>query len=169
MLKNFFEQFSLVEQCPSCGHVLADQYRSVEEGAQARPPACPDCHCAMSWIPAIGRMDLLSDGSDGAKFEMYDGQNQKVEVGSFAQMHKLERESNQQFRNGEGQPILFRALHQSKSQMGVNTFGEAPTEQPTAASKAKFGFQGATRVLSGEPDVTFGPGVHEGNTSALKD
>jgi hypothetical protein len=141
----------------------------VEEGAQARLPFCPACHCQMQWVPAIGRMDLLNDGSDHAKFIMYDGQNRQVEVGSMRQMHRLEAESEQQARNGEGQPIRFRALHQSKSQMDVNTFGEGPAEKPTEAGKRKFGLGAGTRKLPGEPEVTFGPGVGEHNTSALKD
>jgi hypothetical protein len=124
----------------------------------------------MGWIPAIGRMDLLSDGSDGPKFEMYDGQNQKVLVGSYAQMHKLERESAQQAANHEGAPLRFRALHQTKSNMDCNTFGDGPAEKPSAEAARRFGLQGATRQHGGtEPTVTYGPGIHDGNTSALKD
>lgn len=153
--------------CQSCGHVLVDQYRSVDEGAQAHPPACPQCHCRMAWIPQVGRMDLLSDGS--GKFTTYDGQNQHVEVDSYAAMHRLEAESEQQYRNGEGQPVRFRALHQHRSNLSENTFGNNPSAHPSAAGKSKFGLQGGTRRLAGEPDVTFGPGVDESNTSALKD
>ena len=152
--------------CAACGFVLADQYRSIEEGAQARLPSCPHCHCTMAWVPNVGRMDLLAES---AKFVQYDGKNNPVMVDSFKAMRKLEAESDQQARNGEGQPIRFRALHQDKSNMDRNTFGPDPSERPTEAGKAKFGFRGATKRLPGEPDVTFGPGVHEGNTSALKD
>lgn len=152
--------------CESCGYVLADQYRSVDEGAQANPPHCPQCHCGMSWIPAVGRMDLLSEN---AKFVQYDGQNQPVTVDTFAKMRKLEAESDQQYRNGEGQPIRFRALHQDRSNMDRNTFGEMPSERPSEAGKSKFGLQGGTRAIDGEPDRPFGPGVDESNTSALKD
>lgn len=155
--------------CNGCGHILADVYRSVEEGAQARLPYCPSCHCLMQWVPAIGRMDLLNDGTDHAKFSMFDGQNRPVEVSSMAQMHRLERESEQQAGNGEGQPIRFRALHQTRSQMDVNTFGEGPAEKPTDDGKRRFGLGAGTRKLPGEPEVTFGPGVNESNTSALKD
>ena len=119
----------------------------------------------MAWVPQIGKMDLLSEN---AKFIQYDGQNNPVTVDSFAAMRKMEAESDQQARNGEGQPIRFRALHQDQSNMDRNTFGPDPSERPSAEGKSKFGFRGATKALSGEPDVTFGPGVHDGNTSALK-
>lgn len=153
----------------ACGTVLRDQVRSVDEGAQANPPYCPTCGLRMGWIPQISRMDILSDGTSGAKFVQFDGQNRPVLVDSFTAMHRLEVESEQQARNGEGQPIRFRALHQRTSEMDVNTFGDGPVQRPTAGGKAKFGFQGAARRLPGEPDVTFGPGVNESNTSALKD
>lgn len=152
--------------CNGCGYLLADQYRSVEEGAQARLPFCPRCHCLMQWVPQVGRMDLLSES---AKFVQYDGQNNPVVVDSFAAMRRLEAESDQQYRNGEGQPIRFRALHQSHSNMDRNTFGEGPAVRPSVAGKQKFGLGGGAKVLSGEPDVEFGPGVNESNTSALKD
>lgn len=120
----------------------------------------------MGWLPAIGRMDLLAES---AKFVQYDGQDRPITVDSFATMRRLEAESDQQYRNGEGQPIRFRALHQHRSNMDANTFGEGPATRPTAAGNAKFGLQGGARRLEGEPDVTFGPGVNESNTSALKE
>ena len=151
-----------------CGYVLADQYRSVEEGGQARLPYCPECHCRMLWIPAISRMDLLSEN---AKFEMFDGQNRPVKVESFAQMHEIERRSEQDSRNGEGAPLRFRALHQIKGNMQSNTFGDGPPSQLTPEGKKKFGLQGATKQIDGDTAESraYGPGVNDSNTSALKD
>jgi len=157
-------------QCFHDGSVLTDIDRPISVGAQADPPLCPECGNRMTWIPAIGMVDLLSDGTDGPKFEMYDGQNQKVVVDSFAKMRKLEHESAVQAANQEGAPLRFRALHQSKSNMDRNTFGDGPAEKPSAEAARRFGLQGATRQHGGtEPTVTFGPGVSESNTSALKD
>jgi hypothetical protein len=156
-------------QCPTCGTALVDQYRSVVEGAQARAPLCPDCGDPMAWLPAIGMMDAFEPGQE---FVTYDGQNRRIEIESFAQMRQLERDSEQQYRNGEGQPLRFRALHNSRSNRDVNTFGEFPQEKPTDAGKQRFGLgAGATPLVSTDgsaPDVAFGPGVHEGNASALK-
>lgn len=122
----------------------------------------------MTWIPAIGCMDAFEPGQE---FVTYDGQNRPVLVESMAKMRKLERESEQQFRNGEGQPLRFRALHQNRSNMLDNTFGADPSEKPTAASAKRFG--GPSRAMAGgeggsAPDVAFGPGVNESNASALK-
>lgn len=101
----------------------------------------------------------------GGEFQVYNGQNQRVHVESFAQMRKIERESEQQARNGEGQPMRFRALHQHHSNMGDNTFGKDPSEKPTPEAAKRFG--GAMRAVAA-PDVKFGPGVSESNASALK-
>lgn len=100
---------------------------------------------------------------------MYDGQNRRVKVESFAQMRKLERESEQQYRNGEGQPIRFRAMHQNRSNMLDNTFGKDPSEKPTKEAAERFGGP-ARAMVAGEdgPSVTFGPGVNESNASALE-
>lgn len=148
--------------------MLPDQYRTIAQGASAHPPMCPDCGDPMAWVPAIGMMDAFEPGSE---FVCYDGQNRPVQVESFRQMRRLERESEQQFRNGEGQPMRFRALHQHRSNMGDNTFGPDPAEHPTEDAKRRFG--GTLRQLApgaegAPPEVAFGPGVTENNASALK-
>lgn len=123
----------------------------------------------MAWVPQIQAMDAFEPGQS---FYVYDGQNRRVEVESFAQMRRIEQESEQQYRNGEGQPLRFRALHQHRSNMGDNTFGPEPAEHPTRAAAQRFG--GSMRRLAadaegGAPDIPFGPGVSESNASALKD
>lgn len=151
--------------CVACGHVQVDVYRSIAEGAMAHPPVCPECGEPSEWVPAIGSMDAFEPGTE---FTAYDGQNNPVHVESFAQMRKLERESEQQMRNGEGQPIRFRHLHQDRSNRDVNTFGEAPSSGLTAEGKKKFGLRGAaTQHGATEPERAYGPGVHDGNTSML--
>lgn len=148
---------------------MVDVYRTIAEGASANPPTCTRCGAATAWIPQIQAMDAFEPGQS---FTMYDGQNQRVEVESFAQMRKLERESEQQYRNGEGQPLRFRALHQHRSNMGDNTFGPEPAEHPTREAAQRFG--GSLRQIAGAPDgappdIPFGPGVSERNASALKE
>ena len=155
-------------QCWHDGTVLADQFRPIDEGAQANPPLCPTCGNRMVWIPQISRMDLLSEN---AKFEMFDGQNRPVKVETFAQMHAIERQSEQDSRNGEGSPLRFRALHQIKGNMQSNTFGDGPPSQLSPEGKKKFGLQGATRQIDVDTAESraYGPGVNDSNTSALKD
>lgn len=103
-------------------------------------------------------------GASFKAFTTYDGQNKSVRVESFAQMRRLERASEQQHRNGEGQPIRFRMLHQTQGNRETNTFGEAPDVRPSAAMIKKY------RPTPTDADgPALGPGVHLGNTSALKE
>lgn len=156
-------------ECRACHTILRDQYRSIRQGAQAQPPVCTSCDQPMAWIPAVGAMDAFEPGQE---FVTADGQGHYRTIESFAQMRQLERESEQQYRNGEGQPLRFRALHQHRSNKDVNTFGEAPQEKPSDAARERFGRGMGAAVLDGsssEPDVAFGPGVHLGNASALKE
>lgn len=125
----------------------------------------------MTWMPQA-RFDMRSDSgsSDIPKFTVRDGQNQLVEIDSLHKLRKLERESEQQARNGEGQPLRFRAYSQNRSNMQDNTFGPDPASRPSTAGKKKFGLQGATKQIDasqGEPTHTYGPGVNDSNTSAL--
>ena len=152
--------------CRQCGETALDVYRSVEVGAQAQPPICPTCHQPMEWFPQVGRMDAFEPGQE---FVMYDGLNQPRLVESFSQMREIERDSEQQARNGEGQPVRFRALHQNRSNMLENTFGDIPAPKLDPEAKRRFGLRGAARKLLDEPDVTFGPAVNETNCSALKE
>ena len=157
--------------CKPCQYVLLDQYRSVQEGASARPPFCVSCGLPMSWIPAA-RFDLRSDGegksgSGFQKFTTYDGRNNPVEIDSLHKLRQVERESEQAARNGEGQQMVFRAFNNDGSNRDKGTLGDAPNQRPSAAAKAKYGLRSGTQRLAGEPEVKFGPGVNESNTSAL--
>lgn len=125
----------------------------------------------MSWIPAA-RFDMRTDGegSSGSSFQKFtvlDGQNRPVEIDSLRKLRQVERESEQQARNGEGQQMVFRAFNNDGSNRDRGTLGEAPNQQPSAEAKRKYGLRSGTARLAGEPDVKFGPGVNESNTSAL--
>jgi hypothetical protein len=159
-------------QCFDDGTLLADQYRSVTEGAQSRPPLCPACGNRMTWRPQAA-FDLRTDGSPAfAKFTTYDGHNNPVVVDSLHAVRKLERESEQAYRNGEGQPLVFRAWSQTRGNRLDPTLGEPAAPALSAAGKRKFGLQGGARSIpsgGGEPDIPFGPGINESNASALKE
>lgn len=74
----------------------------------ARIP-CPLCDewTFLEWIPQIGRISA-SHGPTFTAFECYDGMNRKVRVESIADLRRIERESEQQARNGEGQIMVWR-------------------------------------------------------------
>lgn len=147
-----------------CGVLLTDIYRSVEEGAQRHPPPCPVCGAAMAWIPQVGSMDAYEPFQE---FETYDGQNRKVLIDSFSKLRKLEAESERQYKNGEGQPLNFRRWSQDRSNRDVSALHASwdGGEQPSPEAKRRFG----GRALAAEPEVRFGPGVHEGNCSGLEE
>ena len=166
-------------RCPVCGHVERDIVVPASIGARKGAPLCPkhdtpyeDLHPHMEWIPAM-RMSLLSDSGKGfSKFTVRDGRDNLVEVDSLHKLRQIERESEIAARNGEGQQMCFRAFSQNQGNRLDGTLGDAPDHRPSAEAKRKFGLRGAARPMavgeSGEPDVTFGPGVNESNASALQ-
>jgi len=148
--------------CDVCSTVVVDVNVPATIGAVAGAP--DHCGHKMQWIPQTRAMDVGGvKGAAFTAFDCYDGQNRKVRVENYRQMHKLEQESEQQYRNGEGQPLRFRALHQNRSNMLSNTFGDGGQEKPSASAIRRF----APRPSSSEPG--FGPGVNESNCSALKE
>lgn len=159
-------------RCPACSWVLYDQYRSIEVGGQGDPPFCYHCDARMEWIPAVGRMDLMSDGTTFPKFTTTDGRGNPVEISSLRQVRQIERDSEIAARNGEGQVMCFRAFSQTKGNKLDGTLGTVPEQTISAAAKAKFGLRGGATPIAagpdGAPDIPYGPGVSDANTSALK-
>ena len=161
--------------CGVCGQLTPDVYRSIAVGAQADPPQ----HCArpMVWIPQIGRMDIGAvKGAAFQGFHTTDGRGQPVFIDSVHKLRQVERESEQAYRNGEGQPMVWRHASQNASNRDQPTLsltyygGDAPTPE----AKHRFGstLQKSGADIEGQltnPDLdrSFGPGVTEDNASAL--
>ncbi len=100
-------------------------------------------------------------------FDTTDGRGQPVHIDSLQKLRRIEREAEVAFRNGEGQPMVWRRYAQDPSNRDQPTLSKSydGSEQPTAAAKRKFG---ATLRKSAEaPDGTYGPGVSDENASAL--
>jgi len=130
-------------RCPICGHVEEDSCFSAAVGAHASAPECPAClqgaavpnnrhHARMEWIPAAG-FDLKTDGQGGRGFQKFTVHRQvptasgpvQVEetVDSLHRLRQIERDSEQRYRDGEGEPLRFRAYAQSGSNLDQNSFG----------------------------------------------
>lgn len=164
-------------KCAECGFLLRDQFRTAAQGGRTTAPPCPECKTRMEWLVPRLRTDLRTDGEgkSGERFQKFrarDGHNQLVEIDSLHTLRKVERESEQLARNGEGQQIRFRAFEQGHSNMAVNTFGEGPQEKPDPAYKEKFGLRGGAKPVEApsdgsDPSYEYGPGVSDANTSAL--
>ena len=156
-------------RCHVCGSIRRDVAVPVSEGALAHPPLCPACLCGgsatkMTWIPNIGAIDAKEPFQ---RFETFDGRNQRVVVDSLQKLRQIEKESEQLYRNGEGQPIVFRAYSNDNSNKDQSALHKSwdGSEQPTEEAKRRFG---STLKKSVEtPDDSFGPGVNESNASAL--
>ena len=116
----------------------------------------------MIWIPQTRAMDV--GGVKGAAFRAFetrDGRNQPVLVDSLHKLRQIERESEQQARNGEGQQMTWRQYSQDPSNKHVHTLMKDPT--PTITGKTTRGVPLVRETLrpseSGEPEVTMGDGV----------
>lgn len=158
-------------QCPTCGHRAVDVNVPIEIGAAAVCVECPLCadvgrKSRMEWLPQVGRMDA-GNGPSFVAFDTFDGKNQKVHVSSLKQLRDIERQSEVDHRNGEGQPLVFRTFSNDPSNKDQSALHPnfAGGEQPTTAAKSKFG--ATLQKAADAPEAEFGPGVNESNASAL--
>ena len=143
-------------RCDICGYHVRDVYRSIEEGAVIRPPIC--CERIMTWIPQVGRMDAYEPFQE---FETTNGRGERVTIDSLHKLRQIERESEQQARNGEGQQMNWRQYSQDPSNKYDHTLMKDPT--PVITGKTTRGVPLVRETLrpseSGEPEVTMGDGV----------
>jgi hypothetical protein len=152
--------------CTECGQVLVDIYRSAHDGARKDPPV----HCGKptSWIPQTRAMDIGGVKTAGFHgFETTDGRGNPVLVDSLHKLRQVEKDAEQAFRNGEGQPMVWRRYAQDVSNHDQPTLSKSyyGGDAPDPAAKHRFG---STLQKSTEaPDHGFGPGVDESNASAL--
>lgn len=161
-------------RCPRCGAVRRDVFFHARDGARKFPPTCqaPDC-CAfrMEWIPQAG-FDLKGDGEGDKGFQKFtvhrqvmtpEGPRQVREVvDSLHTLRAIERDSEQRYRNGEGEPIRFRGYAQDSSNMDRGTFGAAGKigEQAydSGSPPVKSGRVKVTRHGAQKPQVAVVPG-----------
>lgn len=115
--------------------------------------------------------DLRTDGAGGRSFQKFTISlgGRDVVIDSLHKAQAIERESEQRYRNGEGEPIRFRMLHQDRANKDVNTFGNAGQIGEQAYSNgqqpAKSGKIGIRRHGEDQPRVKV---ARHAGQSALK-
>lgn len=150
--------------CQTCGQVLVDVNIPIALGARAGAPE----HCGRptAWIPQVGRMDA-SSGPGFTAFTTRDGQNQEVVVDSLSKLRALERQSEQQYRNGEGQPLVWRRYSNDPSNHDRHSLH--PHWEGGAQPDPAWVKQHADQVRRSEAvaDTEYGPGVSDTSPCAL--
>lgn len=117
--------------CPTCGASAVDIYRPVTERASEHPPDCPTCQTPMLWIPAVGAIDAYESVAFTTSVRQPDGSYKDVRIHSLHDIRRIERETEQAHRNGEGQPMRWRDYSQDRSNGDVHTFGASPALTPS--------------------------------------
>ena len=166
--------------CPACGATPVVVYTLADVGGPDWPPRCW-CDTPMEHAPQPGdfRIDLRTDGGGGRAFQKFEIHRQvptkdglvqvRETVDSLHTLHRIERDSEQRYRNGEGEPLRFRAAHQDRSNLDVNSFGTAGTiggrAYDSGAPPAKSGKVSVTRHGTDKPKIPVAKG---GGVTALK-
>ena len=137
--------------CPDCGTLLRDVHVPVTIGASHASIACPCCELDLDrlvWMApciAVPRLSLFSDSDprggshDFTKFttEVEDPSSptgyRQATIGSLADIRRLERESEQRERNGEGRKYVWRDYAQDRSNTDQHSFMADPSMKPSKA------------------------------------
>ena len=139
-------------RCPACGYVREVNV-PVTVGASQAEVYHEDCFESlddrerMVPIPAAPAMDFGPSGGTGFKgfsiTEEVNGRLEHIQIDSLSALRKVERESEQRARNGEGRPLIWRDYNQDRSNGDVHTMakdlgdphGVAPTVAAATAAK----------------------------------
>jgi hypothetical protein len=151
-------------RCTACGYIYRDVNISVIVGARAycRETFCTRCGATRGMtlepVPAI-RLSLFSDGVSTSTPGDFTKSTTQVEdpsspsgyrevtVGSLHDIRRLERESEQAERNGEGRKMVWRDYSQDHSNQFIHTLGEDPSLKPAKR------FTNGTPVVSRKGDA----------------
>lgn len=126
-------------RCDYCGHhgiyrawwmPIAPEHRTYAwETEQKLDPLCSSCGCSMTWYPEpTSGWDLLPEDFlvDGETIGRGPG---TFRISSLQEIRKMERESEQRYRNGDGQLINFRVLTQDRGNSKTNSFRDTGYER----------------------------------------
>ena len=147
-------------------------YTVADVDSPGWPPSCGACaetdyDARLELAPQAGdfALDLRSDGEGDRPFQKFSTvvNGRRVVIDSLSKLRQVERDSEQAYRNGEGEPVRFRMWNQDASNRDVNTFGTAGSigdqvyssgQQPTKSGKV-----GIVRHGQEAPEVELGPGM----------
>lgn len=133
-------------QCPLCAGLLLDHVGATPVTDPSRNPKCP-YHIwpfggvRMDWIPQA-KFSGFSDGqSSGGRADptkvtipVEDPGSptgfRMETISSLADIRRLERESGQRERNGEGRQMVWRDYSQDSTHRDVHTLGADPSRAP---------------------------------------
>ena len=158
--------------CMACGRTYTDIDIPIAVGARAfcNAKRCITCFAvALEPVPAI-RLSLFSDGDSRSSPDDFTKFTTQVEdpsassgyrdvtVSSLGDIRRLERESEQAERNGEGRKMVWRDYSQDHSNQHVHTLGADPSLKPSKT------FTNGTPVITRKGDpVTASHGTLEDN------
>lgn len=153
-------------RCPPCAQVWLMIYHTLDVGGDHWPPRCPDCGTPTTFAPQPGDVviDAKSDGESPRGFQKFtihrqvptrDGLQQVEEtIDSVHKLRQIEHDSEQRYKDGEGEPLRFRGYNNDASNRDVNAFGTAGRigdrtydsgAQPTKKSNIAVTRHGATK------------------------
>lgn len=149
-------------QCPACDEVVADLLCDY-----GHRPTCPQCwahdeYVRMDWKPTVR---CFSVGTFKTPLVLPIGQG--VTVGSLREVRQLERWSEQNARNGEGEQYVCRAFSQEPGNLSQSTLPVPEQRMP-----ARFDKKGRPRIEVKQhqtaPQVELGAGL-TGRSALSKD
>ena len=156
--------------CSSCGAEQTVVYSATDVDSINWPPRCAACaepltEYASCPAPAVDAKEPFSRFSVHRQVPTRDGLMQVEEtIDSVHKLRQLEKDSEQRYRDGEGEPLRFRVYNQDASNMDVNSFGTEGSiggrsydsgKAPTPPRKNL----GVVRHGQQRPEVSIGPGL----------
>ncbi len=155
-----------IYRCKDC-----DETRMM--GFEMHVPICPGCRGPMKWsqtrdyvsaahVEQFGQAPALDyNQTKGRIAPIGNG----VEINSLHDIRRIEREAEKRYRDGVGEPLVFRKYSQDNGNLHTNTLGDAPQQGPSAEWMKKNGHKiGSIR----EGDIPgMGPSMTEDNASYL--
>lgn len=171
--------------CPNCQTLELVTY-TLSELTQRKlagdwPPLCstPECfEVRLEFAPQQMRTDLRTDGGTDASFQKFgvwrdvptkEGRKQVYEeIDSLHKLRAIERDSEQRYRNGEGEPLRFRMAAQNRSNKDVGLFGKEGQigGQSYDSGSAPTKRMGITRHGQKKPRISV---AKHGGVTALKE